>query len=44
MRQPNAQRSFTDELRISLREPAGIVCAALSLALITVIARIATVW
>jgi hypothetical protein len=44
MRHNAAQRSFRETLEISLREPAGLVCAALVLALVTVIARIAAVW
>lgn len=44
MPQPVAPRSLFDELHLSLREPAGLVCAALLLALVTVIARIAAVW
>lgn len=44
MRHNAPQRFLLEALEISLREPAGIVCAALVLALVTVIAQIATVW
>lgn len=44
MRHNVTQRSITETLEISLREPAGLVCAALVLALVTVIVRIAAVW
>ena len=44
MRHNAAERSLLETIEISLREPAGLVCAALVLALVTVIARIAAVW
>jgi hypothetical protein len=44
MRHNAAQRSLLQALEASLREPAGLVCAALVLALVTVIARIAAAW
>ncbi len=44
MRHHAKQRSLVETLEISLREPAGLVCAALVLALATVIIRIAAVW
>ena len=44
MRQNATQRSLLEAIETSLREPAGLVCAALLLALVTVITRIAAVW
>lgn len=44
MRHNATQRSLRETLDISLREPAGLVCAALVLALVTVILQIAAVW
>jgi hypothetical protein len=44
MRQPDTPRSGPQGLQISLRDPAGLVCAALILALVTVAIRIASVW
>jgi hypothetical protein len=44
MRQPDTPRSAPQGLQISLRDPAGVVCAALILALVTVAIRIASVW
>jgi len=38
------QRSLLEAIETSLREPAGLVCAALLLALVTAITRIAAVW
>jgi hypothetical protein len=32
------------DVQVSLREPAGLVCAALLLAMMTVAARIAAIW
>lgn len=44
MRHNATQRPLLTALEISLREPAGLVCIALILALTAVIARIAAVW
>lgn len=44
MRHNATQRPLTEALETSLREPAGLVCAALILALVAVIVRIAAVW
>jgi hypothetical protein len=44
MRHNATQRPLLDAIEMSLREPAGLVCAALMLALVTVIVRIAAVW
>lgn len=44
MRHNATQRTLLESLEISLREPAGLVCAALLLALVAVIAQIAAVW
>jgi hypothetical protein len=44
MRYPGTPRSVLEGLQLSLRDPAGLVCAALTLALVTVAIRIATVW
>ena len=44
MKHSAAQRSVRHTLAISLRDPAGLVCAALLLALLAVIERIAAVW
>jgi hypothetical protein len=44
MRHNATQRPLRDALEMSLREPAGLVCAALVLALMAVIVRIAAVW
>lgn len=44
MRHPDIPRSVLQGLQISLRDPAGLVCAALILALVAVAIRIASVW
>ena len=44
MRHDETQRSPLQALETSLREPAGLICAALVLALIAVIVQIAAVW
>lgn len=44
MRHNATQRPLLAALEISLREPAGLVCIALVLALLVVISRIAAVW
>lgn len=44
MRQPAARRPLIDEVQIALREPAGLVCVALLIALALLAARIAAVW
>ncbi len=44
MRHNATQRPLLDMLETSLREPARLVCAALVLALVAVIAQIAAVW
>ncbi len=44
MRHNATQRPLLDAIEMSLREPAGLVCIALVLALAAVIARIAAVW
>jgi hypothetical protein len=44
MRHNATQRPLLAALELSLREPAGIVCIALVLALAAVIVRIAAVW
>jgi hypothetical protein len=44
MRHPDIPRFVLQGLQISLRDPAGLVCAALTLALVAVAIRIASVW
>jgi hypothetical protein len=44
MRHNATQRPLLAALEVSLREPAGLVCAALALALVAVIVRIAAIW
>ena len=44
MRHNATQRALLQALDISLREPAGLVCAALVLALIAVVVQIAAIW
>jgi len=44
MRHPGTPRSVLEGLQLSLRDPAGLVCAALVLALVVVAIRIASVW
>lgn len=44
MRHPDIPHSVLQGLQISLRDPAGLVCAALILALVAVAIRIASVW
>jgi hypothetical protein len=44
MKHNATQRPLRDVIEMSLREPAGLVCAALVLALMAVIVRIAAVW
>jgi len=44
MKHQAAYRSILDILQAPLREPAGLVCVTLSLALVTVLTRIATHW
>jgi hypothetical protein len=44
MRHNATQRPLLAALEMSLREPAGLVCIALVLALLVVISRIAAVW
>ncbi|MET0970755.1 MAG: hypothetical protein ABWY18_16270 [Tardiphaga sp.] len=44
MRQPAARRPLIDELQIALREPAGLVCVALLIAVALLAARIAVAW
>lgn len=43
MRQP-ARRPLIDDMQIALREPAGLVCIALVIAVALLAARIAAVW
>jgi hypothetical protein len=44
MRHPAARRPLVDELQIALREPAGLVCVALVVAVALLVVRIAAIW
>jgi hypothetical protein len=44
MRQPVTGRPFLEEMQMVLREPTGLVCAALVIALLALAVRIASVW
>lgn len=44
MRHPTARRPLIDELQIALREPAGLVCVALVVAVALIVVRIAAIW
>lgn len=44
MRHIATRRSLRDTLGLSLREPAGLVCFSLMLAMVAVVMRIAAVW
>lgn len=44
MRQQIPQRSLLQDLQIATQEPAGLVCIALIVALVTVAVRIAAIW
>ncbi|WP_283804903.1 hypothetical protein [Tardiphaga robiniae] len=44
MRHPDIPHSVLQGVQLTLRDPAGLVCAALILALIAVAIRIASVW
>lgn len=44
MRHNATQRPLLAAIELSLREPAGLVCAALLLALITIAVQIVAIW
>ncbi len=44
MRQPTNARTALQALALPLRDPSGLVCAALLLALFAVVVQIASVW
>jgi hypothetical protein len=44
MRHPDIPRSVLQGGQLTLRDPAGLICTALILALIAVAIRIASVW